>query len=73
MNKSERHMFVIPTHRKCHKAVDSMLLEMKSFDKAGTENFLVIIDNSIDSIFKINDQFLTKRVSKLFWHNITRL
>lgn len=58
-SSGERHMFAIPTHRKCQKAVTSIINEMNSCNKEWNI-FLVVLDNSNQEIFGENDIFIRK-------------
>ena len=55
-----KHMFVIPTHRLCFKAVDSIILEMDLAISQGLNCFLAVIDNSPMQIYLQNDEYLRK-------------
>lgn len=57
--KKEKHMFAIPTHRKCKKAILSIVEEMRQCNETW-DIFLVVLDNSPNTIFEENDKIIEK-------------
>lgn len=54
-------LFVIPTHRDCRRAVESLIKEIHVFiEKTGKIAMMAVIDNSSHDIYQMNHKFLSE-------------
>jgi len=58
-------LFIIPTHRECKRAVESIIKEMNYARKRNINVELVVLDNSREETYLKNDEFL-KAVKKSY-------